>query len=55
MFAAARRGLPSIIHEQNAVLGRVNRWLSPKVTKIASAFPEALRISIRFSQPLRDA
>ncbi len=38
MFAAARRGLPSIIHEQNAVLGRVNRWLSPKVTKIATAF-----------------
>ncbi len=38
MFAAARRGLPSIIHEQNAVLGRVNRWLSPSVTKIASAF-----------------
>jgi UDP-N-acetylglucosamine--N-acetylmuramyl-(pentapeptide) pyrophosphoryl-undecaprenol N-acetylglucosamine transferase len=38
MFAAARRGLPSIIHEQNAVLGRVNRWLSPKVTKIAAAF-----------------
>lgn len=38
MFAAAQRGLPSIIHEQNAVLGRVNRWLSPSVTKIASAF-----------------
>lgn len=38
MFAAARRGLPSIIHEQNAVLGRVNRWLSPTVTKIAAAF-----------------
>ncbi len=39
MFAAARRGLPSVIHEQNAVLGRVNRWLSPAVTRIASAFP----------------
>lgn len=38
MFAAARRGVPSIIHEQNAVLGRVNRWLSPNVTKIAAAF-----------------
>jgi UDP-N-acetylglucosamine--N-acetylmuramyl-(pentapeptide) pyrophosphoryl-undecaprenol N-acetylglucosamine transferase len=38
MFAAARRGLPSIIHEQNAVLGRVNRWLSPNATKIAAAF-----------------
>ena len=40
MFAAARRGLPSVIHEQNAVLGRVNRWLSPSVTRIASAFPK---------------
>lgn len=39
MFAAARRGLPSIIHEQNAVLGRVNRWLSPSVSRIASTFP----------------
>lgn len=39
MFAAARRGLPSVIHEQNAVLGRVNRWLSPAVTRIASAYP----------------
>ncbi|MBP6013012.1 MAG: undecaprenyldiphospho-muramoylpentapeptide beta-N-acetylglucosaminyltransferase [Alphaproteobacteria bacterium] len=38
MFAAARRGLPCVIHEQNAVLGRVNRWLSPSVTKIAAAF-----------------
>jgi UDP-N-acetylglucosamine--N-acetylmuramyl-(pentapeptide) pyrophosphoryl-undecaprenol N-acetylglucosamine transferase len=40
MFAAARRGVPSIIHEQNAVLGRVNRWLSPNVTRIAAAFPK---------------
>jgi UDP-N-acetylglucosamine--N-acetylmuramyl-(pentapeptide) pyrophosphoryl-undecaprenol N-acetylglucosamine transferase len=38
MFAAARRGVPSVIHEQNAILGRVNRWLSPAVTRIASSF-----------------
>jgi len=38
MFAAARRGLPSVVHEQNAVLGRVNRWLAPAVTRIASSF-----------------
>jgi UDP-N-acetylglucosamine--N-acetylmuramyl-(pentapeptide) pyrophosphoryl-undecaprenol N-acetylglucosamine transferase len=38
MFAAARRGVPSIIHEQNAILGRVNRWLAPAVTRIASSF-----------------
>lgn len=39
LFAAIRRGLPSVIHEQNAVLGRVNRWLAPGVTRIASSFP----------------
>lgn len=44
MFAAARRGLPSIIHEQNAVLGRVNRWLAPAVTRIASTFPELTHV-----------
>jgi UDP-N-acetylglucosamine--N-acetylmuramyl-(pentapeptide) pyrophosphoryl-undecaprenol N-acetylglucosamine transferase len=38
MFAAARRGVPSVIHEQNAILGRVNRWLAPAVTRIASSF-----------------
>ncbi|MBL9099073.1 MAG: undecaprenyldiphospho-muramoylpentapeptide beta-N-acetylglucosaminyltransferase [Alphaproteobacteria bacterium] len=40
MFAAARRGVPSVIHEQNAILGRVNRWLAPAVTRIASSFPK---------------
>ena len=44
MFAAARRNLPSIIHEQNAVLGRVNRWLAPAVTRIASTFPELTHV-----------
>lgn len=38
MFAAARRGLPSVVHEQNAILGRVNRWLAPAVTRIAASF-----------------
>ncbi len=38
VFAAARRGLPIVVHEQNAILGRVNRWLAPAVTRIASSF-----------------
>lgn len=38
MFAAARWRIPSVIHEQNAILGRVNRWLAPSVTRIASSF-----------------
>ena len=50
MFAAARRGLPSIVHEQNAVLGRVNRWLSPAVTRIASAFPRLANLDSGLGQ-----
>jgi UDP-N-acetylglucosamine--N-acetylmuramyl-(pentapeptide) pyrophosphoryl-undecaprenol N-acetylglucosamine transferase len=38
MVAAASRGLPTIIHEQNAVLGRANRLVSKRVSVIASSF-----------------
>jgi UDP-N-acetylglucosamine--N-acetylmuramyl-(pentapeptide) pyrophosphoryl-undecaprenol N-acetylglucosamine transferase len=38
MLAAARAKVPTIIHEQNAVLGRANKYLAPKVTKIATSF-----------------
>jgi UDP-N-acetylglucosamine--N-acetylmuramyl-(pentapeptide) pyrophosphoryl-undecaprenol N-acetylglucosamine transferase len=39
MLAAARLGLPTLIHEQNAVLGRANRLLAPLVRRIATGFP----------------
>lgn len=39
MLAAVSRGLPTLIHEQNAVLGRANRLLAPRVRRIAIAFP----------------
>ncbi len=38
MLAATRRGLPSLIHEQNAILGRANRLLAPRVRTIATSF-----------------
>ncbi len=38
MLAASRMGLPTMIHEQNAVLGRANRMLAPRVTRIATHF-----------------
>lgn len=38
MVAAAYRGLPTIIHEQNAVLGRANRLVSKRVSVIAASF-----------------
>ena len=43
MAAAILRRIPRAIHEQNAVLGRVNRTLAPHVTQIAAGFPEMAR------------
>ncbi|MGO9769373.1 MAG: UDP-N-acetylglucosamine--N-acetylmuramyl-(pentapeptide) pyrophosphoryl-undecaprenol N-acetylglucosamine transferase [Roseiarcus sp.] len=40
MTAAWMLGLPSVLHEQNAVMGRANRFLAPRVTLIATGFPE---------------
>jgi UDP-N-acetylglucosamine--N-acetylmuramyl-(pentapeptide) pyrophosphoryl-undecaprenol N-acetylglucosamine transferase len=39
MLAAVSLGLPTIVHEQNAVLGRANRLLAPRVQLIAMGFP----------------
>ena len=39
VLAATLRGIPSVIHEQNAVMGRANRLLAPRVTAIAAGFP----------------
>jgi UDP-N-acetylglucosamine--N-acetylmuramyl-(pentapeptide) pyrophosphoryl-undecaprenol N-acetylglucosamine transferase len=38
MLAAIRLGVPSAIHEQNAVLGRANRLLGSRVLRIATGF-----------------
>ncbi len=37
MLAARSRGVPTILHEQNAVLGRANRFLAARVTAIAAS------------------
>ena len=39
LLAALNQRRPTVIHEQNAVLGRVNRFLAPRVTEVACAFP----------------
>jgi UDP-N-acetylglucosamine--N-acetylmuramyl-(pentapeptide) pyrophosphoryl-undecaprenol N-acetylglucosamine transferase len=41
MLAAASLGLPTLIHEQNAVLGRANQLLAPRVGRISTGFPES--------------
>jgi len=47
MLAAAQLGLPTLIHEQNVVLGRANRLLAPRARRIATGFAA--------TQGLRDA
>ena len=41
VYAATRRGVPSMLHEQNAVMGRANRALAARVTGIAGGFLKA--------------
>ena len=40
MLAAAQLGLPTLIHEQNAVFGRANRLLAPRARRVATGFAE---------------
>jgi UDP-N-acetylglucosamine--N-acetylmuramyl-(pentapeptide) pyrophosphoryl-undecaprenol N-acetylglucosamine transferase len=43
LLAASLRGIPTLIHEQNAVMGRANRFLAPRVRAIATGFSGILR------------
>ncbi len=61
LFAAQGMGIASIVHEQNAVLGRVNRFLAARVNAIATAYPRVDRLADRFGakvhlvgNPVRD-
>jgi UDP-N-acetylglucosamine--N-acetylmuramyl-(pentapeptide) pyrophosphoryl-undecaprenol N-acetylglucosamine transferase len=45
LVAAILSGLPTVIHEQNAVMGRANRRLAPHVRTVACAFPTLLKAS----------
>jgi len=42
VLAAVQRGVPTLIHDANAVIGRANRLLAPRVTAIATTFPDVL-------------
>jgi UDP-N-acetylglucosamine--N-acetylmuramyl-(pentapeptide) pyrophosphoryl-undecaprenol N-acetylglucosamine transferase len=39
VLAAQLRGVPTIVHEQNGVMGRANRLLAYRATAIATGFP----------------
>jgi UDP-N-acetylglucosamine--N-acetylmuramyl-(pentapeptide) pyrophosphoryl-undecaprenol N-acetylglucosamine transferase len=50
VLAAAWRGVPSLIHDANAVIGRANRLLAPRVTAIATTFPDVFRTAPKLSE-----
>jgi UDP-N-acetylglucosamine--N-acetylmuramyl-(pentapeptide) pyrophosphoryl-undecaprenol N-acetylglucosamine transferase len=43
LLAASSLKIPTILHEQNAVLGRVNRWVAGDAAAIATDYPEVDR------------
>jgi UDP-N-acetylglucosamine--N-acetylmuramyl-(pentapeptide) pyrophosphoryl-undecaprenol N-acetylglucosamine transferase len=62
LYAATLRRIPTIIHEQNAVMGRANKLLAPRVTAIATSFAGVLAVdpklahkASRTGNPLRPA
>jgi len=62
LWAATTAGVPSVIHEQNAVLGRVNRLLAGRVDAIATSYRDVERLKPKHlgkvhlvGNPVRDA
>ena len=45
LLAATSANIPTVIHEQNAVLGRVNRFLAGRVDAIATAYAQVDRLA----------
>ncbi|MEQ8817244.1 MAG: undecaprenyldiphospho-muramoylpentapeptide beta-N-acetylglucosaminyltransferase [Thalassobaculum sp.] len=44
VLAASARGVPVVLHEQNAVLGRANRLLAPRADAIAVSFADVRKV-----------
>ncbi len=49
LLAASSAKIPSVVHEQNAVLGRVNRFLAGRVDAIATSYRETERLDAKFA------
>ncbi len=49
LWAATATGVPSVIHEQNAVLGRVNRLLAKRVDAIATSYQQVDRLKAKLA------
>ncbi|MDY0241008.1 MAG: undecaprenyldiphospho-muramoylpentapeptide beta-N-acetylglucosaminyltransferase [Rhodospirillaceae bacterium] len=62
MLAAQILGIPTVLHEQNAVLGRANRLLAPRATRIATSYervayltPALAAKAVLTGMPVREA
>lgn len=49
LLAATGARIPAVLHEQNAVLGRVNRYFAGKVDAIATAFERIDRLDPKYN------
>ena len=49
LLGALADGIPTAIHEQNAVLGRVNRLLARRVSAIVTAYPVVERLRDKYA------
>ncbi|MDQ3245602.1 MAG: undecaprenyldiphospho-muramoylpentapeptide beta-N-acetylglucosaminyltransferase [Pseudomonadota bacterium] len=62
LIAATSKRIPTVLHDQNAVLGRVNRLLAGEATAIATAYEEVDRLKPAYADkvevvgnPVREA
>ena len=62
LLAAFAEGIPTAVHEQNAVLGRVNRLVASRVAAIATSYKATERLAAKLSpkvhlvgNPVREA
>ena len=50
LLAATSAKIPSLVHEQNAVLGRVNRLLASRVDAIATSYLDVDRLKFKYQE-----
>ncbi|MBS0505653.1 MAG: undecaprenyldiphospho-muramoylpentapeptide beta-N-acetylglucosaminyltransferase [Proteobacteria bacterium] len=53
LLAAFKAKIPTAVHEQNAVLGRVNRMVAGRVNAVATAYPDVQRVPARAAAKVR--
>ena len=49
LLAASALGVPTVLHEQNAVFGRTNRLMAGRATRIATSFANTRRLASKYA------